>query len=88
VNITPYEDDQFGLTTGFNSVAEAIRSNYPNLSDADVSYFTNQVLEEVGRRMHSGEHLAFIKEDEDGNGFLTILALELLSGADENEQPF
>ncbi len=54
----------------------SIKSRFPHLSDDEISEIYDVVLDEVAKRIGSGDSLAFFRLDGDGRAEVITYALE------------
>lgn len=64
------------LIMGVNQVVYAIKSRHPHLSEEEAHKASYLVLDEVAKRIGSGESLAFFRLDERGRAEVITLGLE------------
>jgi hypothetical protein len=69
------------LSASSAQLVRSIQKRYPSLSRAEARRLGSIVIEEVGKRVASGERLAFLRKNSQGEAELTVLGLEVLRKA-------
>lgn len=67
---------EYPLSKGAKQLYYSIRSRYPDLEDQKVRQIGNIVLDEVSRRIGSGDSLAFFRLSPEGQAEVITYSLE------------
>lgn len=58
---------EYSITVNTNALIRGIQTKYPRLPRKDIQILANTILDEIGRRLNSGDDLAFIRPNRDGS---------------------
>jgi hypothetical protein len=67
------------LSEGYLRLAYSIRSRFPHLGNEEVNEIADVVLDEVAKRIGSGDSLAFFRLDSEGHAEVVTYALERIA---------